>query len=49
MASTRSDALTASVADVPGQAPPDKRLKHEEGCMVYEMPVNASVPGAVTM
>jgi hypothetical protein len=46
--STRSDALTALVADVPGQTPP-KNVKHAPGWKVYVMSVTASVRGVVTL
>ena len=47
-ASTRSDALTASVADVPGHAPP-KKVRHAPGWNVYVMSVATSVTGVVTV
>lgn len=46
-ASTRSDALTAFVADVPGQKP--LKPKHPPGPIVYVMSVAASVTGVVTV
>ena len=47
-ASTRSDALTASVADVPGQTPLVS-VTHAPGPKVYVMSGAASVTGVVTV
>jgi hypothetical protein len=44
----RSDALTASVADIPGQAPAGN-IRHAPGWKVYVTSAATSVTGFVTM